>query len=316
MPAQQLYSGETKYLTYPVTALTAGASADPTTASVSFAFHAAAATGTPAASAWYAGDWETDTSTDPTTHRARYLIGPDSPDALNLAAGDYVVWWRLDDIPENPAEPIGLLTVQPTDALDDTQLISVADIAQRLARDIPAEMLHAVSAAIDDLQGTLEAWLGRPVTVRTFTNTIPLAPPHYDGRRLFLPHTPVVSVTSADVDGSLLVDGTDYAVRSWGLDRLVLVPTATLGTLPTISVTCTAGLDPDDRRHRAVRGVLLDAACRETQKLLEGATTSGRVTIDGYSVLWPDQGHGGFLDSELARVGRFRRRRLMTAAGA
>lgn len=58
---------------------------------------------------WKTGSWENDTSTSPTTHWARCLVGPGG--AVTLAVGLYSVWLEITDAPEIPIRNCGLLRV-------------------------------------------------------------------------------------------------------------------------------------------------------------------------------------------------------------
>lgn len=167
----------------------------------------------------------------------------------------------------------------------------------------------ACGVIIEGLQGDLEAFLQRPVTVRSFTET-PVLTPRYRGR-LKLRRTPVVSVESVTVDGQPL-DPTWYQLAPWGLDNILsLGPFGTLVEPPVVEVTYTAGLagdDPTDPFGMVVKGKLLRATARVFAKVIEdGAVGAESVSVEGESVRYVS-GADGWLQDELDSMLRWKRR--------
>lgn len=104
-----MISSQTKeYVLVDIATTVAGASVDPTGDAVEFA---ATVPGVEP-SAWLAGSWETDTTTDPDTYSARILVsGTGGGGTLVLADGTYDLWVRITDSPERPARRAGTLIV-------------------------------------------------------------------------------------------------------------------------------------------------------------------------------------------------------------
>jgi hypothetical protein len=91
-----------------VAASSAGVDIDPTIDAVALAFVAQGSL--PAAGDWKTGSWLNDTTTVPTTHFARALVGP-SPGVVTLAPGIFDVYVRVTDSPEQPIKKAGSLRV-------------------------------------------------------------------------------------------------------------------------------------------------------------------------------------------------------------
>lgn len=168
----------------------------------------------------------------------------------------------------------------------------------------------ACQAIIDGLQGDLEAFLGRPVTVREFTEE-PVIPSIGFQGRIKLRRTPVVSVDSVTADGVAVGTGY-YSVKPWGLSSVTFVGTVgTLTSPPVLSVTYTAGLDgenPDDPFGMVVKGKLLRAAAREYAKVVqEGNVGVESVSVEGESIRYA-QGIDGWSEDELKSMIRWKRR--------
>ena len=97
----------TQFFPVQVTAVLDGAAHDPTTDTVEFAFVPPSAT--PSDADWTAGIWEPPTSTDPTIHTAKILVGPWGGKALPRAT--YNAWLRVTDNPERPVLKVGKLEI-------------------------------------------------------------------------------------------------------------------------------------------------------------------------------------------------------------
>lgn len=90
-----------QYVKVPISAEEEGVPIDPTAGTVTMAF---LATGTkPDTGDWKTADWETDATRTPARYKARCLVGPGG--TVTLAAGTYVVWWKITGI--TPEVPIG-----------------------------------------------------------------------------------------------------------------------------------------------------------------------------------------------------------------
>lgn len=100
MPTQSALS--TEYLRYPVSAVVNGAAIVPTGDTVQFAFPVTGA----APVTWFAGSWETVSS----TYFARVLVGPAGGVFAPTAGVTYDVWIKITDSPEVPVRKVGTLT--------------------------------------------------------------------------------------------------------------------------------------------------------------------------------------------------------------
>lgn len=89
----------TEYVKVPVSAFDEGLPVDPTSLVVNFATTEGAV---PSGGDWFAGEWETANE----TYLALGLVGPFA------AAGEYVVWVRVDATPERPVRKVGRLIVE------------------------------------------------------------------------------------------------------------------------------------------------------------------------------------------------------------
>jgi hypothetical protein len=99
----------TDFVRIPIAGDEEGQAADPTLGSaLELAFIAPGAD--PGDDDWHAGEWETDTTTEPPSYYARLLIGPDAD--LTLEPGTYDGWVRWTDNPEKPVlHALGFLHV-------------------------------------------------------------------------------------------------------------------------------------------------------------------------------------------------------------
>ncbi len=97
-----------KYVRVPVRVTKNGVAVDPTGDVVQMAFMAQGA-GDPAGGDWKTASWETDPTTTPPTYYARCLVGPGG--TATLAKGTYLVWVKITDVPEVPADPVAPITI-------------------------------------------------------------------------------------------------------------------------------------------------------------------------------------------------------------
>ena len=58
------------------------------------------------------GDWENATLLDEGGWRIRILIGPGHQDSVELSPGDYQVWAKIIDYPEQPVRRVGVLEIE------------------------------------------------------------------------------------------------------------------------------------------------------------------------------------------------------------
>ena len=98
----------TLYYLVPVAATKAGASYNPTSDTVQFAF-AATATYVPQSGDWVTGSWSTNTASVLYPYSAQCLIGPSGTTTLGI--GSYIVYLKVADSPEIPVLTVGQLQI-------------------------------------------------------------------------------------------------------------------------------------------------------------------------------------------------------------
>ena len=102
----------TLYYKVPVAATYEGASVNPTSLPVSFAF-VPQATQVPQLSDWVGGTWETIANNLLYPYSARCLVGPDAGDAgiTTLGTGVYVAYIKILSDPETIVDIVGYLEI-------------------------------------------------------------------------------------------------------------------------------------------------------------------------------------------------------------
>lgn len=99
----------TEYVLIPVSATKDGASYNPTSDTVQFAFMPTP-TQVPQSTDWVAGEWESDSSNVIYPYAAKCLVGPSGTTTLGI--GTYVIYVKITDNPEIPVLNAGILQVQ------------------------------------------------------------------------------------------------------------------------------------------------------------------------------------------------------------
>ena len=98
----------TQYYLVPVSATKAGASYNPTSDTVQFAF-AATATYVPQVSDWVTGSWDADTTDIIYPYSAKCLVGPAG--TVTLGIGTSIIYVKVTDNPEIPLLITGQLQI-------------------------------------------------------------------------------------------------------------------------------------------------------------------------------------------------------------
>lgn len=98
----------TQYVIIPVSAVKAGASYNPTSDTVQFAFMPTP-TQVPQSGNWVNGIWETAASNVLYPYQAQCLVGPSG--TVSLGVGTYVIYVKITDSPEVPVLICGQLQV-------------------------------------------------------------------------------------------------------------------------------------------------------------------------------------------------------------
>lgn len=98
----------TLYYLVPVAATKAGASYNPTSDTVQFAFMPTP-TQVPQSADWQTGSWATNTASVLYPYNAQCLIGPSG--TITLGIGTYIAYVKVSDSPETPVLIAGQLQV-------------------------------------------------------------------------------------------------------------------------------------------------------------------------------------------------------------
>lgn len=170
-------------------------------------------------------------------------------------------------------------------------VIDVGDLTDYMSGiDLTAEQRSAADDVIDGVEQELSAYLNRPLTPVTVTETVT---PEHDGT-LFLKNTPVQSVTSITWPYGTI---TGWQVSEGG----VTIPL--LYSLP-VTVTYTGGIDAS--QINAIRLGVLRVAAREMQNRHDDTLSVKELSTQGVPAL-PE----GWQDGELRRLQRWKKRVLL-----
>jgi hypothetical protein len=213
-------------------------------------------------------------------------------------------------------------------------LVTVEDVLTYMDIDFSNRQEDAAQMVIDGLEDELEAYLGRPITERSFTEQYVVPASHVGSRTgpnfrnsgfnttgqqsdvvmlndyiLYLKQSPVVSITTITItaQGSTatpltLVEADDFYVRKYGVD----IPTA--GANDIIDVTYVAGVD--GTLVPSFKLVILRAATRELQNMHDDVVGVKDLETRNVAPL-----EIGFTDSEMRSVKRHRRNRVGIGLG-
>ncbi len=211
-------------------------------------------------------------------------------------------------------------------------LVTVGDLKAYMDVSFSDVEERAAQIVIDGLHAELEAYLRRPVEVRTFreSHVVPetyvpygLGAPFFDFGSdenasitgdypdvsletyiMYVEHSPIVSVDTVDVVqpgdtlANRLEEGNDYVVRKFGIEFY-----GTVSASSTINVVYKAGIDGADVSYFKV--VILRAAARETQNMHDDVVGIKALETRNVAPL-----ETGFSDSELRLLKRWRRQRI------
>ena len=173
-------------------------------------------------------------------------------------------------------------------------LIEVDDIADLLGVKLTTNEETVVEYYLDFAKGELEAYLGRPIEVESFTETVVA---DADGR-IYLSDTPVESVSSVTINGEeqstdfyrvtpwgieLGLTGTSYSSSEFGLDSSYLFDLYDAD----IVVDYMAGLDTPAAVNSVMAAVVM-RAWRDRQSSLQqsedGHTGIKEIRVEDYAV--------------------------------
>lgn len=160
-------------------------------------------------------------------------------------------------------------------------------------------------------QAELEAFLGRPITLRTFEDVVIDVPPHpynetaWRRGNLTFPHSPVVELVSLKADGAV-VDLTGVRIAGWGIRDYA----GNVGADGSVVATYRAGLDgKNDPEYMHLRTLVKRRAAREMIPRTDQTQGKKSTSDEGFSSedVAPD---GGYTPAELNSVRRHKRRRI------
>lgn len=214
-------------------------------------------------------------------------------------------------------------------------LLVVADIETFMDIEFSNRQSDAAQLVIDGLEAELEAYLNRPITERSFTETYVVPAAHNPVQTgsyfqhgsgtlanpaagastvlsnyvLYLKNSPVVSVTSLTIQSqtpgatvTTLVEGSDFYVRNFGVE----IPEATNSEI--LNIVYVAGLDGTTIASFKLQ--ILRAATRELQNMHDD--TVGMKDLETRNVAPVEI---GFSDAELRSLKRHQRRQIGTGLG-
>lgn len=307
----RLAASTTEYVEYDAEEVAGGVLVNPTATTPYMAF---VAQGTePASGDWHAASWETILATTPNTYAIRCLVGPGAG-GVALAVGPYDVWVRIAATPEDVRRHVDTLYVGTSPA----PLVTPAEVALYTKHTFSPDDELFASMVIDMLTGDLETWLGRPLTVQTFTEIHTM---ESDQVAIFLKNSPVASVASVVVSPAaspVTLEPVNYLVWPWGIQfedptfQLVFTPSyAQFSALEGVQVQVTYTGGKDGRNLRDVRGTIIRAAAREYLARDSDAQNLKTLSVAGGShYTFADDHLGGFTDAELKKLRRHRRVRV------
>lgn len=289
----------TEFVRVPVTQTIDGVTVDPTGGTVEIGFPAAGVA--PEDADFETAEWEAGGP----PYFARILVGPDGD--ISLDAGDYDTWVRFDVPPEQPVLPAGSLSVRDT----PLTVVRPEDVEASLRANFDASDFEYVAGVIADLEAEASLIMGRDLSIQSWVD-VQWNETH--GGNLFLPHRPVVAVSSAAYDygtgGGTTLDAAAYLVWPWGLAG---IPAG------RVTVAYTAGIDAasSPRAFLAVRTQVKKAAARLYRNQQAGVAGFASVSVEGESVTALGSGSSsaaggddpaGFSAAERAVLAKFKRR--------
>jgi hypothetical protein len=201
-------------------------------------------------------------------------------------------------------------------------LVTVDDLTKYMDVDFSTKQREGVQFILAGLQSELEAYLGRPIEIRSFTESyfvrpesngwigfgeVPVSLSNYGAYSIGLRQSPVHSVTAvyfssvggASVTPVLQIQNRDYVIRPFGIDVI-----NGISTLETVTVTYTAGMD--GTQFPVFKHLILRAGSREAQNLHDDNRGIQNLETREAAPALPT----GFNEQELNSVKRYKRQRI------
>lgn len=176
-------------------------------------------------------------------------------------------------------------------------LVTVDDIELLLGQTLDSDDESVIDMYINFAVGEIEAWLGRPITIKSFEEEVI---PDADGK-IFLLNTPVVSIETVTVDGMVKPDNF-YLATPWGIENVYYKNRGGVVTYwelsdpqrvvdqfyePEVLVSYTAGLDTPDAVNSVIAaGVIRKWNERKAQliRMEAGADSIDQIKVEDYFI--------------------------------
>lgn len=185
-------------------------------------------------------------------------------------------------------------------------IIQPETVAARLRRTFTTAEADVCRRIIEALEGELEEWTGKALSIGTHVETLPVAASldafgHPTAVDTFLSKRPVLELVSArrvDVDPPEVIDVANLVQWPWGVAGTAVED-------GMVEFTYRAGIDGAGDRN--LRGLVLRAATREMAAVLNDSEGLKALSAEGTRYDYVNEGEGGFTEKELAKVKRRRR---------
>lgn len=181
-------------------------------------------------------------------------------------------------------------------------ILTPADLEIYMGKTFSNAQEDAAQSILASLEAELAYYLNRPLGAQVYTEEEHKLVPGQ--RQIFVRHAPVQSVTSfyVGMPGEEVEQNIDdFDIFPWGIDNIRIA-----GTGNQALVTYTAGMTGTDTI--ALERVLYSASTREMGKYLIDAQGLARLKVEGTDYVLTNAGEGGFTQTELNSVKRFKRR--------
>jgi hypothetical protein len=219
--------------------------------------------------------------------------------------GVYDAQWvfRLNDgstliYPEQGYIEVQIVGLGDREDLAEGLIVTPSEVGGYLRRRLTETEYALATWLIEFLQNQVEVYLGRPVTVRKFTETVFV---NVDGA-VYLRNTPVqqlVSVADAREPSTVFLDG--YELRPWGMEV-----DQDFWVNPLI-VTYDAGLNSPG----VVKGLIVESAAARLSSLTSEYQNVRRISVEDFALTFDRTDLGKTIsipEIELASLKRLKRR--------
>lgn len=181
-------------------------------------------------------------------------------------------------------------------------IITYQDLATYMNRTFTSGEQAAANHMIGGLERELSRILGRSLAGTTISSEAHIL--KRNQRQIFLKEYPVISVTAlqiGDLGSEITQTLTDFDIHKWGIDGILARATGT-----SALVSYTAGMSSSDQQQLEM--LMMRVGAREMSQVLADAQGLSKLTAEGMSMTFANDGMGGFTDQDLKWVRRLRRR--------